>query len=173
MNLQEIQNPSMELVHEILQTDPYVMITAADDAYGFSAAYRINGKHYVVIDDGSYTSYFLLSSKENVTKKNLYQLLENNSLSGIDFLLQKAGIYGIENIPQAKPDDEGPFWLFETRYIYDSGQRTYVHSGPYETFEEAKQAMAEAYEHKVHPVTKIPVLAHDEYAAPLYTIISE
>jgi len=71
-NLQEIHGASLELIENIFRSDPYLMVTAVDDAYGFSAAYQINNEHYVVVDDGINRHFFFLPSNDSVIQNKFY-----------------------------------------------------------------------------------------------------
>jgi len=169
----EIPYPALELLEELENADPYVKVEAVDPAHGWAAAYRIGAQYYVAVDDGAHTMYFRVPPGETLNRNDLYALLDNDNLDGIDRILQQAGIYGIESTPEADPDSNGPFWVLQTRFLNDGSQRTYAAAGPFDTFEEARHAASKLRDGDMHPVTGIVELGHDEYSRPLYTIVSE
>jgi len=169
----EIPYPSIEFVEELENTEPYAKVEAVDSAYGWAAAYRIGKHHYVVLDEGANTMYFRVPPGGTLNHNDLYALLENDYLEGIDRILQQVGIYGIESTPEADPDSDGPFWVLRTRFFYGPSERTYTAAGPFDTFKEAQQAAEKLRDGDLHPVAGIVELGHNEYSRPLYTIVSE
>jgi len=169
----EISYPTLEFLEKLENTEPYVKVEAVDSAHGWAAAYRIGKQHYVALDDGSHTVYFRVPAGETLNQNDLYALLDNDCLEGIDRILQQAGIYGIESTPEADPDSDGSFWVLRTRFLNGPSQRTYVAAGPFDTIEEARQAAEKLRDGDLHPVAGIVELGHNEYSRPLYTIVSE
>jgi hypothetical protein len=169
----EIPYPSIEFIEKLEATEPYARVEAVDRAYGWAAAYRIGGNHYVVVDDGARTTYFRIPERETLNHNDLYALLDNDYLEGIDRILQQAGLYGVESTPEADPDSDGPFWVLQTQFLEGHSQRTYAAAGPFDTFEEARLAALKLRDGDLHPVTGVVVLGNNEYSRPLYTIVSE
>jgi len=171
MNFQTIF-PTREEAEVLLATDPFLSVEAADLAYGTASAYRLADRIVVVISDDARTEYLSLPPDADLHTGLLYDLLESDDVDGVDRLLQRAAVRGIQSVPEASALSPAPFWVLKTQYLYGPREKTTLVAGPFGQFDEALSARMELRLSDIHPITRLTILGHGEYCRPYYSIVS-
>jgi hypothetical protein len=143
-------------------------IAAAGVNTGYVLAWELPDGDYLIAygNDSNGDRYYTVTDDTN----NLARFLEDNSLFGLDSLVQIANIHGPEYIDVASPRSEGPFYIVKTRHWFDQKISEAVEDEDrrprkFSTYAEA-QAWIDA--EKAKPYEKAP----DEIDVPSYVIVS-
>ena len=140
---------------------------AAGKDYGYVNAWELpDGHHLIAFGNNAETDYALADGADDLAK-----WLENSYLSGLDAIINKANVRGIDDIEAASEDAEGPFYIVETHHYYGPIEQSGFVVGDdgeprrFETYENA-QAWIEQEEEGVY------YTGHNESGRPSYVIVS-
>jgi hypothetical protein len=142
---------------------------AAGKDQGYVAAWKLADGDYLIAFGNNAETYHAIADDAD----DLARWLEDPDLTGLDAILQKANIRGVESIDEADEDAEGPFYIFEThRYfgfppIEESSVVVEYDDEPMR-FLTYKAALAWIQaEQDPGYITR-----HNEYGPPTYTIVA-
>jgi len=143
-------------------------LAAAGEYVGYVLAWKLPEGEYLIEygNDNNGDRYYTVTDDVD----DLARFLEDESLSGLNAIVDTANVRGPEYIEAASEDAEGPFYIVKTRYWFDrkiseAVEDDYRRPRRFATYSEAK-AWIDA--EKAKPYTKVP----DEIDVPSYVIVS-
>jgi len=137
--------------------EKYTAVAGKD--YGYVDAWQLADGDYLIAYGNNAETYHAIA--DNVD--DLAHWLEDPDLSGLDAILQKANIRGVESIREANADACGPFYVLKTRH-YGPIEKTEVVL--FERCYEDARKWIQSKENGGY------IAAYDESSAPTYTIVA-
>jgi hypothetical protein len=143
-------------------------LAAAGEYVGYVLAWKLLEGEYLIEygNDNNGDRYYTVTDDVD----DLARFLEDESLSGLNAIVDTANVRGPEYIEAASEDAEGPFYIVKTRYWFDRKISEAVEDDDrrprrFSTYAEA-QAWIDAENEK--PYEKVP----DEVGPPSYVIVT-
>jgi hypothetical protein len=146
--------------------EKYTAVAGKD--YGYVDAWQLADGDYLIAYGNNAETYHAIAYDAD----DLAHWLEDPDLSGLDAILQKANIRGVESIDEADEDAEGPFYIIKTRYYYGPIEQSEV------VLDERKDEPMrfEKYEDAMEWIQSEEdegyITAHNESGAPSYVIVA-
>jgi len=149
--------------------DAEYMAVAGSD-YGWVKAWKVEDGYVVLYGDGDNT-YADVDKSSHLEDDDLAPWLEWQDLDPLESIEQRANVRGADAIPDATGDEDGPFYILVTRYLYGSREITgFVTNDRHEPLE--FDSIKDAHEWIKRTDTAVWCLSWGEYARPSYKVVT-
>jgi len=156
-----------DMIRNVVAPDAEYTAAAGPD-HGWVKVWA-NGGHYLVYWGNNAESYAIVD--DDVDLEDLASYLEDDTMRGLEAIVQTANIRGADAVTPAAASDEGPFYILKSRHWYGATETSSLvmdDRGEPLAFETLRAARAwiERADSEVY------YLAHGEYARPSYKVVA-
>jgi len=144
-------------------------VAAAGPDWGWVKVWQVDGGGYLVYWTDNHDYYAVV--EDSVDIEDLAAWLEWDSVNEWESIEQRANVRGSHAIPEARGDEDGPFYVLVTRYWYGPIETSrFVLDDRGEPLAFDTYAQARAWIERAD--SEVYYLAHGEYARPSYKVVT-